>query len=76
MREIHGLGAFGISPYLSEDVLKQTRLANIKTRAGKVAYLLAMGENAKKPQVKEGVYEARGALKWIAELLEDDKDEK
>ena len=76
MREIHGLGAFGIAPYLSEDVLKQTRLANIKTRAGKVAYLLALGAKAKKPQVKEGIYEACGALKWIAELLEDDKDEK
>ncbi|MBN3032527.1 MAG: hypothetical protein JW873_00335 [Candidatus Saganbacteria bacterium] len=78
MTEIHGLGAFGIAPYLSEDLLKQTRLANIKTRAGKVAYLLTLGEKAKKPQVKEGVYEARGALKWIAGLLEEgeEKNEK
>ena len=72
MVDIHGLGAFGIAPYLSEDQIKQARLANIKTRAGKIAYLLALGANAKKPQVKEGVYEARGALKWIAELLEED----
>ncbi|OGB89259.1 hypothetical protein A2625_03730 [candidate division WOR-1 bacterium RIFCSPHIGHO2_01_FULL_53_15] len=73
MKEIHGLGAFGIMPYFSEDLLKQTRLANIKTRAGKVAYLLSMGDKAKKPQVKEGVYEARGALKWIAKLLEEEE---
>ncbi|MDD5594186.1 MAG: hypothetical protein PHG97_05560 [Candidatus Margulisbacteria bacterium] len=76
MKEIHGLGAFGITPYMSEDLLKQTRLANIKTRAGKIAYLMALGEKAKKPQIKEGVYEARGALKWISEVLEEEKDEK
>lgn len=76
MIEIHGLGAFGIAPYLSDDLLKQTRLANIKTRAGKIAYIMSLGENAKKPQVKEGVYEARGALKWIAEILEEEKNEK
>jgi hypothetical protein len=75
MADIHGLGAFGISPYLSEDQIKQA-LGNIKTRAGRIAYLLALGKNAKRPQVKEGVYEARGALKWISELLEDDKNEK
>jgi len=76
MVDIHGLGAFGITPYMSEDLLKQARLANIKTRAGKVAYLLSLGENAKKPQIKEGIHEARGALKWIAELLEEEKNEK
>ncbi len=76
MVDIHGLGAFGITPYLSEDLLKQAQLANIKTRAGKAAYVLSLGKEAKKPQVKEGVYEARGALKWIAELLEEEKDEK
>jgi hypothetical protein len=76
MVDIHGMGAFGLTPYLSEDQIKQARFANIKTRAGKVAYLLAMGGNAKKPQVKEGVYEARGALKWIAAVLEEEKNEK
>ncbi|MFC1540460.1 hypothetical protein ACFL4J_00295 [Candidatus Margulisiibacteriota bacterium] len=71
MTEIHGIGAFGIVPFLSDDVLKQTKLANIKTRAGKVAYLLSLGEKAKKPQIKEGVHEAKGALKWIAEILKE-----
>jgi hypothetical protein len=71
MTEIHGIGAFGIVPFLSDDVLKQTKLANIKTRAGKVAYLLSLGEKAKKPQIKEGVHEAKGALKWISEILKE-----
>lgn len=74
MKEIHGLGAFGISPYLSEDLLKQVKYANIKTRAGKVAYLLTLGGKAKKPQVKEGVHEARGALKWISEVLKEEEE--
>lgn len=73
MKEIHGLGAFGISPYMSEDLLKQIKYADIKTRAGKVAYLLTLGKEAKKPQVKEGVYEARGALKWIEEEISHEK---
>lgn len=73
MKEIHGLGAFGISPYLSEDLLKQVRYADIKTRAGKIAYLLALGKDAKKPEVREGVHAARGALKWIKEEIADEK---
>lgn len=75
MAGIHGLGSFGITPYLSEDLLKQIKYANIKTRAGKIAYLLTLGKETKKPQVKEGVYEAQGALKWISEILKE-KEEK
>ena len=74
MVEIHGIGAFGIVPFLSEDLLKQAKLANIKTRAGKVAYLLTLGEKAKKPKIKEGVHEARGALKWITEVLKEGEE--
>lgn len=74
MVEIHGIGAFGIVPFLSEDLLKQTKLANVKTRAGKVAYLLSLGEKAKKPKIKEGVHEARGALKWITEVLKEGEE--
>jgi hypothetical protein len=54
-------------------VLKQARLANIKTRAGKIAYLMTLGDKAKKPVVREGVEEARGALKWIKEVIGDEK---
>ena len=71
MVEIHGIGAYGIVPFLSEDLLKQAKLANIPTQAGKIAYLFALGKKAKKPKIKEGVHEARGALKWIAEILKE-----
>jgi len=73
MKEIYGIGAFGFVPYLSEDLFKQAKYANIKARAGKIAYLLTLGEKAPKPQIKEGVYEARGALKWILEILEEEE---
>lgn len=72
MKEIHGLGAFGIAPYMSEDLLKQIKYANIKTRAGKVAYLMALGKKAEKPKIKEGINDAKGALKWIASILEEE----
>jgi hypothetical protein len=73
MKDISGIGAFGYLPYLSEDLIKQAKYKDIRTRAGRVAYLLALGKDAKKPQVKEGVYEARGALKWLKEELLDEK---
>lgn len=73
MAEVHGLGAYGIVPYLSEDLLKQLKYANIKTRAGKIAYLLTLGEKAKKPQIEEGIHKAKGALKWLANLLEKEE---
>jgi hypothetical protein len=71
MKEISSIGAFGIVPFLSEDLLKQAKLANIKTRAGKAAYLLALGEKARIPTIREGIKEAEGALKWISEVLKE-----
>jgi len=76
MVDVHGIGSFGIVPYMSDDLLKQVKLANIKSRAGKVAYLLTLGKEAKKPQIKEGVHEARGALKWIASILDEEEEKK
>lgn len=76
MVDIHGIGSFGIVPFLSEDLLKQAKYANIKTRAGKMAYLITLGDKAPKPQIKEGVYEARGALKWIADSLSKEEEKK
>lgn len=70
--DIHSIGSFGTIPFLNEDLLKQMR--NIKSRTGKIAYLLSMGENARAPQVKEGVHDARGALKWISEVLKEGAD--
>lgn len=71
MIDIHALGAFGIVPFLTEDVLKQAKLGKIKTKAGKIAYLLSLGKKAAAPEIKEGIHEARGALKWIAEILKE-----
>lgn len=76
MSDLHGIGSYGIVPFLSEDLLKQAKYGNIKTRAGKMAYLLTMGEKAGKPQVKEGIYESRGALKWIADVLSKEEEKK
>jgi hypothetical protein len=73
MIDVHGIGAFGIVPFLSEDVLKQARFGKIKTQAGRVAYLLALGEKAPAPQIKEGIEEARGALKWIVESIKEEE---
>lgn len=75
MIDVHGIGAYGIVPFLSDDLLKQAKYANIKTRAGKIAYLMTLGDKARTPKVKEGVHEARGALKWISEVLHEE-DEK
>ena len=72
--DIHGIGAFGIVPFLSEDVLKQAKFANIKSRAGKIAYLMTLGDKAKKAQVHEGVHEARGALNWISQVLKEGEE--
>jgi len=74
MIDVHGIGAYGIVPFLSDDLLKQSKYANIKTKAGKVAYLMTLGDKAKKPKVKEGVHEARGALKWISEILKEEEE--
>lgn len=73
MIDMTGVGAYGYLPYLSDDLIKQTKYNDIRTRAGKVAYLLTLGKDAKKPQVKEGVYDARGALKWLKEELLNEK---
>ncbi|HVN67383.1 MAG TPA: hypothetical protein VMT55_03350 [Candidatus Sulfotelmatobacter sp.] len=73
MKDVSGIGAFGYLPYLSEDLIKQAKYKDIRTRAGRVAYLLALGKGAKKPQIKEGVYDAGGALKWLKEELLDEK---
>jgi len=73
MKDVSGIGAFGYLPYLSDDLIKQAKYKDIRTRAGKIAYLMALGKDAKKPQIKEGVHEARGALKWLKEELLDEK---
>jgi len=72
MPDFFGLGAFGIHPFMSDDVFKQVKYAQIKTKAGKIAYILTLGEKATKPKIEEGVTaEAKGAIKWIKKMLDE-----
>ncbi|MFH1541953.1 MAG: hypothetical protein ABIE84_02555 [bacterium] len=73
MIDVSGIGAFGIIPFMSDDVLKQAKLSHIKTKAGRLAYIMSLGKKAQKPQIHEGVHEARGALKWISEILKEEE---
>jgi len=71
MSEISGLGAYGIMPFGDSTELRKFK--QITTKAGKIAYGESLGKNAKAPTVHEGIGEARGALKWIKELLEEEE---
>ena len=71
---IHGLGAYGIVPFLTDDVLKQARYSDIKTRAGKIAYVASLGQKAGKPEIQDGIQAAHGALKWIADTLKEEEE--
>ena len=66
-----GISAFGMHPIPSEDLLKQIRLTNIKTRAGRIAYLMVLGEDATLGRVVAGISKADGALKWISKVLQE-----
>ena len=75
--DINAVGAFGFMLFMNEEINKKFR--EIKSQAGRIAYLASLGKKrAAKPHIKEGVYEAKGALKWISNVLdeEDKKNEK
>ena len=71
MSEVGEVRGFGINPIPSEDLLRQIRLNQIKTKAGKIAYLLMHGEKAALGSISNGVKKAEGAIKWIARVLEE-----
>lgn len=71
MPGIEGLGSFGINPLPGDDLLKQARLADIKTRAGKSAYLVLYG-NQRVEKVMSGISKACGALRYITKVLEEE----
>jgi len=75
MSEISGIGAYGIYPFLSEDVIKQTKFSNIKSQAGRIAYILSLGDKAQKPVIEEGLDGAKGALKWIRRFMEENSSD-
>jgi hypothetical protein len=66
MIDIQGVGP-GL-PIMPEELEKE-RLKDIKTRAGKIAFLRAMGKDVKVAEVHPGIVKAEGALKWIDEVL-------
>jgi hypothetical protein len=67
---IQGVGPGG--PIFPEDVERE-RLKEIKTRLGKVAFLTALGRDARVSRVTQGIARAEGALKWIEEVFEQEK---
>jgi hypothetical protein len=71
MSEITGPRGFGIHSLPSEDLLKQIKLNQIKTKAGKIAYLVLHGEKAALGSIMNGVTKALGAIKWIDRVLEE-----
>ena len=71
MTEISGLGAFGVHPIPNDDILKQVRLGHIKTKAGKMAYLLLHGSDADLGGIVNGISKAEGAIKWISRILKE-----
>ena len=69
MIDIQGIGpGFPILP----EELEKERYKDIKTRAGKIAFLRAMGKDVKVAEVHQGIAKAEGALKWIDEVFNRD----
>lgn len=66
MIEVKGVGPGG--PIYSDEVEKD-RLKDIKSRAGKIAFIRAMGEEARVSSVHQGISRSEGALKWIEEVF-------
>jgi len=66
MIEIKGIGPGG--SIMPED-LERERLKEIKTRLGKIAFLTALGNDARVSTVSHGITRSEGALKWIEEVF-------
>jgi hypothetical protein len=64
--EVKGVGPGG--PIYPEDIERE-RLKEIKTRLGKIAFLTALGKDARVSRVSPGITKAEGALKWIEEVF-------
>jgi len=67
MIEISGIGP-GF-PILPEDLEKDKRFKDIKTQAGKIAFLRAMGKDVRVAEIHAGITKAEGALKWINDVF-------
>jgi hypothetical protein len=68
--EVKGVGPGGALP--PED-MERERLKEIKTRLGKVAFLTALGKDARVFKMSSGISRAEGVLKWIEGVFGQEK---
>ena len=71
MAEISGFKGPGMVPHLSEDQIKQNKYSEIKAEAGKAAFVKLDTSKQGKPRIRKGVYDARGALKFVEQILKE-----
>jgi hypothetical protein len=67
---IEGIGRFGVHPIPNEEVIKQSKFDHIKTRAGKVAFVMLHGTETI-GKMMNGINKSSGALKYVARVLEE-----
>ena len=70
MIEIKGVGFGGALP---PEEIERERLKEIKTRAGRTAFIMSAGEQARVIHVAPGITKSEGALKWIDEEFNKEK---
>lgn len=70
MIDIKSVGPGG--PIFSDDIERE-RLKEIKSRVGKIAFLMSAGKEARVAHVSSGIARSQGALKWIEEVFEQAK---
>jgi len=70
MIEIKGLGS-GM-PIPPEEVDRE-RLKEIKSRTGKIAFARLFSEKGRIAHVSQGIARSEGALKWIFEVINEEK---
>jgi hypothetical protein len=59
-------------PIYSEEI-EHERFKEIKSRAGKLAFIMSSGKDARVARVTSGISRSQGALKWIEEVFEHSK---
>jgi len=75
MDGIDGVNKFSSRPIINEETIKQLKLVNIKTRAGKVAFLMLLGNDAPLGRMANGISKADKALKFVSRVLKERTEE-
>ena len=70
MIDINNIGPGSVG--LPQDI-EFERKKEIKSRAGKIAFLTAMGQNSHVSEITPGIGKAEGALKWMEKVFKEDK---